>query len=219
MTDDLASYHGYWQQDLYRVNPPFGTESDLKALSGALHSRGMYLMLDVVVNHFAWPGNGTTVDYSKFNPFNSEEYFHPYQLLSELDSSNITNAEHAWIGDAILSTPDVKTEDPQVASMYYSWIESLVSNYSADGVRIDTVLNVNPDFFPGFNKAAGVFCTGEVFNGDPASSCPVQEDLDSIINFPIYFYLTRAFNSTSGNITALVDQIQNVKNNCRVRAF
>jgi len=143
-------------------------------------------MLDVVVNHFAWPGNGTTVDYSNFNPFNKEEYFHPFHLLSDLNANNKTDAEIGWLGDDVLSLPDVKTEDPQVASMYYSWIKSLVSNYSADGVRIDTVLNVNTDFFPGFNKAAGVFCTGEVFNGDPASSCPIQEDLDSILNFPMY---------------------------------
>jgi alpha-amylase len=65
----------------------------LKALAGALHSRGMYLMLDVVVNHFAWAGNGTTVDYSQFNPFNKEEYFHPYVLLADSNSSNITIAE------------------------------------------------------------------------------------------------------------------------------
>lgn len=31
-----------------------------------------------------------------------------------------------------------------------------------------------------------MFCTGEVYNGDPASACPLQENLDSIINFPMY---------------------------------
>jgi alpha-amylase len=46
-------------------------------------------MLDVVVNDMAWAGNGTTVDYSQFNPFNSEDYFHPYSLLSH-DPSNET---------------------------------------------------------------------------------------------------------------------------------
>ena len=35
------AYHGYWQQDLYEINPNFGTAEDLKALSDALHSRGM----------------------------------------------------------------------------------------------------------------------------------------------------------------------------------
>jgi alpha-amylase len=110
VTKDLASYHGYWQQDIYQVNEHFGTPGDLKALSEALHRRDMvrlhlkpnsrltadllkYLMLDVVVNHFAWAGNGTTVDYSVFNPFNDQKYFHEYQLLSDLDPSNTTDAE------------------------------------------------------------------------------------------------------------------------------
>ena len=35
------SYAGYWQQNLYKVNPKFGTVADLKALSAALHSKGM----------------------------------------------------------------------------------------------------------------------------------------------------------------------------------
>lgn len=34
-------YHGYWQKDLYSINSHFGTAADLKALSAALHSRGM----------------------------------------------------------------------------------------------------------------------------------------------------------------------------------
>lgn len=45
VTADLASYHGYWQNNLYKVNSAFGTEDDLKALSGALHSRGMVWVL------------------------------------------------------------------------------------------------------------------------------------------------------------------------------
>jgi hypothetical protein len=35
------AYHGYWQQDIYSVNSHFGTPEDLKALSEALHLRGM----------------------------------------------------------------------------------------------------------------------------------------------------------------------------------
>lgn len=44
-------YHGYWAQDIYSVNPNFGTEDDLVALSAAVHARGMYLMVDIVTNH------------------------------------------------------------------------------------------------------------------------------------------------------------------------
>lgn len=35
------AYHGYWQQDLYRLNENFGTAEELKALSTALHDRDM----------------------------------------------------------------------------------------------------------------------------------------------------------------------------------
>jgi len=68
---DGQSYHGYWAQDIYAVNSNFGTAASLKALSAALHSRGMYLMVDVVTNHMGYLGCGTCVDYSVFNPFNS----------------------------------------------------------------------------------------------------------------------------------------------------
>lgn len=49
-TPDGQAYHGYWQQHLDKLNTNFGSADDLRALSNALHSRGMLLMLDIVVN-------------------------------------------------------------------------------------------------------------------------------------------------------------------------
>ena len=46
-----SGYHGYWAQDFYDIDPHFGTAEDLRALSRSLHSRSMWLMLDVVINH------------------------------------------------------------------------------------------------------------------------------------------------------------------------
>ena len=40
-TVEGEAYHGYWQQNMYALNENFGTEADLKALSKALHLRGM----------------------------------------------------------------------------------------------------------------------------------------------------------------------------------
>jgi maltooligosyltrehalose synthase len=68
---DGESYHGYWAQNINEVNSNFGSESDLVALSAALHAKGMYLMVDVVTNHMGYLGCGTCVDYSVFTPFNS----------------------------------------------------------------------------------------------------------------------------------------------------
>jgi alpha-amylase len=35
------AYHGYWVNDPTRINPRFGSSDDLKALSKAVHDRGM----------------------------------------------------------------------------------------------------------------------------------------------------------------------------------
>lgn len=40
----------YWPQNINSLNSNFGSADDLKSLSSALHGKGMYLMVDVVVN-------------------------------------------------------------------------------------------------------------------------------------------------------------------------
>jgi glycosidase len=39
----------------FAINSNFGTVEDLQNLATALHDRGMYLMVDVVANHFVRP--------------------------------------------------------------------------------------------------------------------------------------------------------------------
>lgn len=71
------AYHGYWTADPTRLNAHFGSATDLKALSTVLHTQGMYMMVDVVINHMA-----TTQDHSTFEPdgtygpFSSADGFH-----------------------------------------------------------------------------------------------------------------------------------------------
>jgi alpha-amylase len=75
---------------------------------------------------------------------------------------------------------------------------------------------VNPWFFPSFCGSAGIFCTGEVYSGIPELVCPYQEVLDSTLNYPIYFPLIRAFNSTDGTMWDLVNEINGMHAKCKV---
>ncbi|KAJ5724845.1 hypothetical protein N7493_006573 [Penicillium malachiteum] len=213
-TADLSAYHGYWPNDLYAINSHFGTSHDLQALSAALHARGMYLMLDIVVGDMAWAGNASTVDYSTFNPFNDQKYFHQYELLSE-DPTNETCVLDCWMGDNTVSLPDLRNEDQDVQQLLNTWVSQLVSNYSIDGLRIDSVLNIAPAFFSNFSESANVFTMGEGATQDASGYCSLQPSLDGLLNYPLYYILSDAFNTTKGDLNKIVQSIDYVRTQCQ----
>lgn len=47
-------------------------------------------MVDVVTNHMGYAGCGDCVDYSTFNPFDKQSYYHPFCLI---DYNNQTSME------------------------------------------------------------------------------------------------------------------------------
>ena len=50
---ESAGYHGYWITDFTRVDPHFGSHTDIQAFVDAAHARGMKVYLDIVTNHTA----------------------------------------------------------------------------------------------------------------------------------------------------------------------
>ncbi|KAI0798094.1 alpha-amylase [Abortiporus biennis] len=183
------AYHGYWIADASKLNDRFGTADDLKALSDDLHKRGMYLMIDVVVNNVM--STSVTPDYSKYM-FKNPSQYHPY---CPIQWGNVTSEQNCWLGDTKVPLPDLNTQDPTVVSGYSSWIKDLVTEFNIDGLRIDAAKHVQPGFWNVFCEAAGVFCIGEVFGDDinEAASYQAPNELDSILNYPMYTALTQAF--------------------------
>ncbi|KAM0714716.1 hypothetical protein Q7P37_009754 [Cladosporium fusiforme] len=170
ITPHGEAYHGYWQQDLYSLNPHFGTSHDLRELARTLHSRGMYLMVDIVVNHNAWNGAPHTVNFSDLQPFNhSTQYNMP---PCEIDYGDLEN------------------------------------KYSIDGLRLDTVLNVEKDFWDDFSLAAnGMYMLAEVFHWDADIVYAYQKHIPGLLNYPVHFPLIRAFESSFGKIQDLAKAI------------
>ncbi|EIN07658.1 glycoside hydrolase family 13 protein [Punctularia strigosozonata HHB-11173 SS5] len=203
------AYHGYWIADITQLNPRYGTSSDLLALSKAVHARGMYLMVDVVVNNVM----STTINVTDWSPylFKDASYYHPY---CPVDFSNLTSEQDCWLGDDKVPLPDVNTADPAVQEAYGDWVQGFVQQYQVDGLRIDAAKHVNMDFWPGFCGKAGVFCIGEVFDGDVPSAAAWQgpQAMDSILNYPTYTALVDAFAIPGpNNVSALVDVITQSK--------
>ncbi|KAI1873020.1 uncharacterized protein JN550_003273 [Neoarthrinium moseri] len=203
-----TSYHGYWAQDITTVNSNFGSGDDLKALADALHNRGMYLMVDVVTNHMGSPNAASSVDYSIYNPFNSQSDFHsPCDINYNDDNSVIT----CWQVLSSPSLPDLKTEDTSIRSTWNDWITPLISKYGIDGLRMDSTKHIEKDFWPGWVSASGVYNMGEVYDGDPSKFPDWLNYISGLVNYPVYYWITRAFQSSSGSISDLVSGINTMK--------
>ncbi|ORY61499.1 glycoside hydrolase family 13 protein [Pseudomassariella vexata] len=202
-----TAYHGYWSKDLYAVNSHFGTADDLKSLSDELHKRDMYLMVDVVVNNMAQKFDNTLpppIEYSEFEPFDNEDYFHTYCNVTEW--TNSTNYQNCWLYPYAVALADLRTEDQTVSDMLGSWIKELVANYSIDGLRIDAAKHVNDDFLPTFVQNSGVFAFGEVLTGLVEDFCRYQTKglLPGMPNYLHYYPLLAAFDGGSMNDLATV---------------
>ncbi|KAM0158926.1 hypothetical protein ACHAPG_003862 [Botrytis cinerea] len=200
LTEYGTAYHGYWPEDIYSVNPHFGTADDLLALSDALHARGMFLMVDIVVNHM---GSPPTVDYSRYVPFNDSSYYHPQSFVTNYENQQET--EEGWLGDEHVPLPDLNTEDPTVVLTLQTWITKLVQRFKIDGLRIDTFKHVRKNFWPDFVRAAGVWSVGEVLSGDPDYLSSYQPYVGGLLDYGTYYPLKRAFHRDGGSMYELTN--------------
>ncbi|RDA88845.1 hypothetical protein CP532_5468 [Ophiocordyceps camponoti-leonardi (nom. inval.)] len=187
-----GGYHGYWSQDLYAINPNFGTADDLKSLVDTAHSKDMFVMADVVANHM-----GSPIDTNRPEPLNRGESYHYPCMINYEDQGSV---EYCQIG----GLPDLDTQSPEVRRVLYDWIHWLVEEYRFDGLRIDTAKHVEKDFWPGFSSAAGVFTIGEAFDRRPEFLAGYTRVMSSVLNYAV-FHPLNDFYMQIGSSQALVD--------------
>jgi alpha-amylase len=213
-TSDGEGYPGYWQQSLYEINLAFGSEDDLNMLIADIHRRGMLVMLDIVVNHMAIPGPATDdLDYSIMHPFNKEEYYHPY-CPNGYDDDDLENLQNCWLGGDGALLADLDTESEAVQEMLALWIRNQIWKYGIDGLRIDAAMNVPSKFFTSFMESADIFATGETYTEHVDIACEYSETIGSILNYPLYFSLTYAFEGPAGSMQNLADTIKDISAKC-----
>ena len=65
-----STYHGYGIQNFLAIDPHFGSSDDFRNLVDAAHERGMYVILDVIINH-----TGNVFSYAEDDvPYRREPY-------------------------------------------------------------------------------------------------------------------------------------------------
>lgn len=136
-----ASYHGYDVIDYLNINPEYGTLNDFKHLLKEAHSRGIRIILDLVINH-------TSDQHPWFKAaLDPNSIYHDYYIWSENDPGYLgPSNQHVWhlasnglyyYGVFNASMPDLNYRNPAVTREIRSIIEFWLSNIGVDGFRID----------------------------------------------------------------------------------
>lgn len=119
------SYHGYGIQNFLDVDPHFGTREDLRELVQVAHKHGIYVILDIILNHA-----GDVFRYEANHAYwTGEEYavkgFHDQQGEPTLPFSQIDLNTHpdAWPNGAIwpkeFQDPDIFTRKGYIKDWDY----------------------------------------------------------------------------------------------------
>jgi len=210
------AYHGYWTQNFNALNPHFGSASNLTALSDAVHARGMYLMVDIVLNHVAYaPQNNNTPTFAQdhagnYTPYNTAAEYHPFCFIDNYN--NQTDVEQCWLGDNNVALPDLDTEDQTVVDGHIAWVSNLIKTYNIDGLRMDTVKHIRQDFYPGFlSGVGGLYSLGEVLDQYANYTGPYTNYVDAVFNYPQYYILTQTFANPQGSIANLVQSFKDTQ--------
>ncbi len=180
-----GAFHGYWTQDLNRLDPRFGSEHLLKELADELHRRDMRLVLDLVVNHVGYDA-----------PLEKERpgWFHGRGTITDWrDSGQI-------VFNDVHGLPDLAQEKEDVYSFLLAAATRWLGEIGADGFRLDAVKHVSLDFWSRFNRdlqqaRPGLILLGEHYDGDPLSVDRYQRvgRFTHMFDFPLAFALRDVF--------------------------
>jgi len=199
-------YHGYWASDFTKLNKHLGTEQQFKALLDAAHSKGMKIMVDVVLNH---AGYGTE---KYFNSILTDADGNSISMIR--DSSNTISGDDKY--DSLSDLPDFVTENKAVTDQLVAWQTEWMSKYSIDYYRVDTVKHVetttwaafknsltkvNPDFkmIGEYSGAGYANNAGELGTGT----------MDALLDFDFNDF---AQNFVTGNISSVENSLQKRNN-------
>ncbi len=156
---EAFSNHKYDASDFRKIDPAYGTNEDLGALSRQCHERGMRLMLDGVFNHIGRRSAHFQSAIANGSGKNRDHYY-----IGE----NYRNGYRGWRNVANL--PELNLENPDVREMVYRAEDSIVQGWIRDAGIDGWRLDVAPDL--GFEVLGEL--TDAAHSADP-QSCVIGE--------------------------------------------
>lgn len=205
------SYHGYSTTDFYKVDPRFGTNESYRQLSREAKTRGIKMIMDMIVNHC-----GTEHWWMKDLPMedwinNARTYVETNHKKTLLQDPHGSEADKRIFTDGwfVPTMPDMNQRNDLMA-VYLTqnsiwWVEYA----GLDGIRMDTYPYPDMDYMSEWTKALmaeypNFNIVGEEWHENPAIVAYWQRGkinpngyksyLKSLMDFPMQSALSQSLN-------------------------
>lgn len=142
---ESTTYHGYDVTDYYTVEKDYGTNDDFKELVTEAHSRGINVIVDMVINHTSssneWFRKATTALKNGETTGDNAKYIEYYNFSATNESGynkvNGANWYYESRFDKIM--PDLNLDSGAVRGEIRSIFEYWLKDMDCDGFRLDAV--------------------------------------------------------------------------------
>ena len=170
--DAENTYHGYGTQSFLEVDPRFGTKKDLQDLVRKAHKKGIYVILDVVMNHtgdnWAYPGgypyyycDGQRFDFGFWRRSDTPEegdggsvlpgeFENPEWYRRKGEIRNWDAFPETRDGD-FLSLKDLDTSNREVLKALIDVYKHWIAEADVDGYRLDAAKHLE-------ESSTAIFC-------------------------------------------------------------
>ena len=205
------TYHGYDITDYKAVQPDYGTMSDFNSMVTTLHSKGIKVIIDFVVNH-----TSNQNEWFKQSVADAEsKYKNYYVWANEFDNMNderwrkASNGKY-YFGDFTETMPDLNYRNVDVRSEIKGaakfWLDAGVDGFRLDAShKIDLDADVTHLWWQDFTDyvksvKSDAFIVGENWYKTTDLIAPFIKDMDSSFNFPASQMMTAMANGATNDM-------------------
>ncbi len=197
------TYHGYDVINYFNVNPDYGSMDDFKRLLDAVHKRGMYLIIDLVMNHTS-SQNPWFVD-ANSNPNSAYRNWYIWSNTDPGYSGPLGDPWHPgnqgyYYGIFSYTMPDLNYTNPEVSAEMLKIVKFWLNDVGLDGFRVDAVKYLIEEGQKQENTASthawlekfytaykadntNAFTVGEVWGAGAFIAKTYEKQLDEIFSF------------------------------------
>jgi glycosidase len=219
---ESPSYHKYDVTNYKSVHPDYGTEEEFKNFVSEAHKRGIYVIIDFIINHtsnehpwFLESRKGINNPYRDYYNWELER-----DIINEIskreishDSDNVTQWHKSEGNEALYygvfygGMPDLNYDNPKVLDEITEAAKYWLEGMNVDGFRLDAAKHIfrehriqdNHTFWKKFRSnmvdiKPDVYLVGEVW-ADAKTSAPYSEGLPVLFNFDLAFSILESVNN------------------------